>query len=91
LAIILKQRVRSRRNADKLLHGDMGALVGGIKGVCDTMTRNGKLVKVEIIKESERGEGADVTSRLHFKDGSTNDDHEPLIKVNGDWKISTGD
>ena len=77
-------------DADKLIDGELGALSGGIKGVCDKMTRSGELVSVEVIRQSERGEGADVTSKLHFKDGSTSEDHEPLIKVNGDWKITSG-
>jgi Domain of unknown function (DUF4878) len=77
-------------DAQQFLQGTIGALAGGIKGICDKGTRNGTLSSVEILTESTRGEGADVTARLHYKDGSTNDDHESLVKVDGDWKIALG-
>jgi len=68
----------------------LGALAGGWKGAWDKTTRNGTIQKIEILKEEVRGEGATVHFRIHFKDGKTKDDDEPLIKENGQWKITIG-
>ncbi len=78
-------------DAQKLLHGDLGAMAGGVKGACDKMTQGGTMTSVEILNETIRGEGADVNSRLHFKNGSTSEDHEPMVKEKGEWKIAAGD
>ncbi len=66
------------------------AIAGGWKGVWDKTTRNGTIHEIEILKEEVRGEGATVYFRIHFKDGKTKDDDEPLIKEGGQWKITIG-
>jgi len=68
----------------------LGALAGGWKGSWDQTTRNGTIQRIEILKEEVRGEGATVHFRIHFKDGKTKDDDEPLIKEGGQWKITIG-
>jgi len=78
-------------DAQKFIRGDMGALAGGIKTLCDKGTKNGTLSSVEILSESIKGEGAEVGIRLHFKDGSAEEDTAQLIKVAGDWKIGLGE
>lgn len=70
--------------------GALGALVGGTKGIWDKMTRNGEIDRIEILEEKIRGEGAEVRFKIHFKDGRTKDDDEPLIKEDGKWKITVG-
>lgn len=72
------------------MKGGLGALAGGMKGAWDKTTRNGTIEKIEIIDEGVRGESATVKFRIHFKDGKTKDDDEPLIKENGQWKITIG-
>jgi hypothetical protein len=69
-----------------LINGQLGAMAGGMQGFCDDSTRKGTLQRVEILKVEVRGEGARVYYRLHFKDGSTKEDHDDLIKENGAWK-----
>jgi hypothetical protein len=69
-----------------LINGPLGAAAGGMKGLCDKQTRKGALPRVEILKENIRGEGATVDYRLHFKDGTTKEDHDDLIKEDGQWK-----
>ena len=61
-----------------------------LKGVWDLATRNGTIQKIEILKEEVGGEEATVYIKLYFKDGSTKEDCEPLIKENGVWKITAG-
>lgn len=64
-------------------------ILGGIKGYCNERTENGTLVKLDILKEYVRGEGATVLVKLTFKDGSTISNCKiPLVKENGVWKIS---
>jgi len=72
------------------MKGGLGALAGGMKGMWDKTTRDGTIDRIEILKEDVRGEGAKVLFRIHFKDGKTKDDDEPLIKENGQWKITIG-
>ena len=78
-------------DSQRLLHGDLGAMAGGVKGVCDKMSRNGTIASVEVTNEVIRGQGADVTSTLHFKDGSSTSDHEPMVREGGNWKIAPGE
>ena len=72
------------------MKGGLGALAGGMKGVWDEATRNGTIQNIEILREEVRGEGTTVYFRIHFKDGTTKDDDKPLIKENGQWKITIG-
>ena len=69
-----------------LINGPLGALAGGMQGLCDQQTQKGALQPVEILKVDVRGEGARVYYRRHYKDGSTKEDHDDLIKENGEWK-----
>jgi hypothetical protein len=75
-------------DAINAIKSDLGALAGGMKGVWDKTTRNGTIQMIEILKEEVRGEGATVYFRIHFKDGKTEDGNEPLIKEDGQWKIT---
>lgn len=53
----------------------------------DKFTRFGKIERIEILKEVVRGERADVSFKIHFKDGETKEDRDILIKEGGQWKI----
>jgi hypothetical protein len=59
-----------------------------LQKAADEDTRNGTIVKVEILKEEIRGEEAKVHYRIHYKDGQTKDDDASLIKEKGEWKLS---
>jgi hypothetical protein len=73
----------------KTIDGDLGALAGGMKGICDDETRNGTITNVEIKSEDVRGEGAVVIANIHFKDGNTKEaDKSELIKENGVWRLA---
>jgi len=74
----------------KLVQSDLGALAGGMKGIWDKETRNGTIESIETVAEEIRGEGASVHIRIHFKDGSSKEDDEPLVKEGGQWKLTTG-
>jgi len=77
-------------DALEVTKGELGQLAGGLRLVWDIATKDGTIDRIEITEETIRGEGAIVKFRLHFKDGSTRDDYEPLIKEGGVWKIAIG-
>ena len=59
-----------------------------VKSLCNTITKEGKIKNVEILKEDIRGERATVTARILFADGTSNaSDITQLIKEKGQWKV----
>ncbi len=74
----------------KAMKGELGLLAGGLKGTLDKATRNGTIARIEILDEKIRGEGATVDFIIHFKDGKTKKESEPLIKEEEGWKITIG-
>lgn len=81
--------------AEQYLSADVSAAIekqwenrGGMKAAWDSETRNGAIEKIEILQEDIRGDQATLYFRLHFKDGSTRDDHGPLMKQGSVWKIA---
>jgi hypothetical protein len=77
-------------DAKAFLKGELGQLAGGFKGIVDKMTKNGTIVSVDIEREQIRGEGATVTGKVSYKDGSSEEKGESLIKENGSWKLTVG-
>jgi hypothetical protein len=63
------------------------SMAGSFKGHCDDVTEEGTLVKVEIVSEKVRGEGAIVNFKFHYKGGKSEDGHEELSKQDAGWKI----
>jgi hypothetical protein len=63
-------------------------LASGIKDVWDKKTRNGIIDGIEIIQEDVQGEKATIALRLYFNDGYISDEHECLIKEDGQWKMT---
>lgn len=63
--------------------------LGSFQSVCDSMTKNCTVEKVEIVSESVVGEGATVVVEVNFKDVQipTNKTLK-LVKENGIWKIN---
>jgi len=77
-------------DALEVMKGDLGALIGGLKGYLDKQTRGGTIEKIEITDETIRGEGSTVYFVINYKNGGTKDAYEHLIKENGVWKITIG-
>ncbi len=63
------------------------ALAGSLKGYCDQITEEGTLVRLEIIGEKVRGEGARVTYNFHFKGGRSEPGEESLVKTDAGWRL----
>jgi len=73
----------------KLIHGDLGAMAGGIKHVCDEASKGGMIDSIDVKSEKIRGEGATVIADIHFKDKSVKaDDKSELVRENGAWKLA---
>lgn len=63
--------------------------MGSLQSVCDSMTDNGTVEKVEIVSEKIVGEGATVDIKVIFKDVQIPIYKKlKLIKENGMWKIN---
>lgn len=60
---------------------------GDIQVMMDHVSRNGKIKKIEILKEEIRGEGAKVEFILHFEKDKEKESLD-LIKEDGVWKIN---
>lgn len=63
---------------------------GGLKAYCDARTKNATMATVEIVQEDIRGEGATVTARIAFKDGSSTDSVTDLVRAGNEWRIAVG-
>ncbi len=70
------------------MKGPLGAMAGGVKGIWDKETRNGTIDKIEILGETIRGEGGRVHIRVTFKDGKNKEDHVPVIREKGEWRMT---
>lgn len=79
-------------DADKAIKGDLGQMAGGFKHICDRDTKDGTIVRIDIVKVDIRGEGATVIADIFYKDGSSKKgDKTDLIKEKGSWKITIGE
>jgi len=79
-------------DSKKLVHGELGALAGGMQGICKINTRDGTYIGIDIKSETIRGEGAVVVSDIHYKDKDDKlGDKSSLVRENGSWKISTAE
>lgn len=74
----------------KVAEGDLGALAGGLRGMWDEITRNGTIREIEVLSEEVRGEGATVRFKIHYEDGRTKNEDEPLVQEDGQWKLDVG-
>jgi hypothetical protein len=81
--------------AEKYLSSDAKAaiqeateLAGGIKDVWDRRTHNATIVGIEIDRQDVEGERATIAILIHFKDGSSSNQHESLVKEGGQWKLT---
>jgi Domain of unknown function (DUF4878) len=87
------QEMLSEGARNVYVNSERGQGAGGIRGICDQITKNGSIAKVVIVKEEIRGEGAVVTADVTFKDGSSvkgDQNPIPLMKEEGAWKLTLG-
>jgi hypothetical protein len=64
--------------------------LGSVQSVCDSMTKNCTVEKIEIVSEKIVGEGATVDVKVNFNNEimPTTNKTLKLIKENGVWKIN---
>jgi hypothetical protein len=74
--------------ANRVLSRHIGAVDGGMRGICDEETRHGHLQKVEILQQERRGELAQVRYMLHYADGSAIEESQALVVKHWVWKIA---
>jgi len=73
--------------ANRVLTRHLGAVDGGLRGVCDEETKQGHLQKVEILQQEVRGEAAQVRYMLYYADGSAAEESQGLVVRHWVWKI----
>jgi len=74
--------------ANWVLTRHIGTVDGGLRGICDEVTKQGHLQKVKIIQQEVRGELAQVRYMLYYADGSTIEESQGLVLKHWVWKIA---
>jgi len=74
--------------ANWVLTHHIGAVDGGLRGICDEVTKQGHLQKVKIIQQEVRGELAQVRYMLYYADGSALEESQGLVLKRWVWKIA---
>lgn len=74
--------------ANRVLRGHIGAVDGGLRGICDEETKRGHLKKVEILREEVRGGLAQIRYMLYYADGSAIEETQGLVVKHWVWKIA---
>lgn len=55
--------------------------------VMDQVTRNGTIMRIEILDERHMGDRAWVDVRLHYEDGSSQKYNAGVVQEDGEWKV----
>ena len=74
--------------ANQVLTRHLGAVDGGLRGICDEETRQGHLRSVEVLQQEIHGGLADVRYKVSYADGSTIEGRQGLVFKRGVWMIS---
>ena len=74
--------------ANRVLTRHIGAVDGGLRGICDEETKQGHLQRVEILQEEVRGDVAQVRYMLYYADGSALEETQGLVVKHWVWKIA---
>ena len=74
--------------ANRVLTRHIGAVEGGLRGICDEATKQGHLQRVEILQQEVRGEVAQVRYMLYYADGSAIEESQGLVVKHWVWKIA---
>ena len=74
--------------ANRVLTRHVGAVDGGLRGICDAETKRGHLQKVEILQQEVRGEVTQVRYMLYYADGSAIEESQALVVKHWVWKIA---
>jgi hypothetical protein len=74
--------------ANRVLTRHIGAVDGGLRGICDEATKQGHIQKVEVVQQEVRGEVAQVRYMLYYADGSALEESQGLVVRHWVWKIA---
>jgi hypothetical protein len=66
----------------------IGAVDGGLRGICDEVTKQGHLQRVEVLQQEGHGELAQVRCMLYYADGSAIEERQGLVLKRWVWKIA---
>jgi len=74
--------------ANRVLMRHIGAVDGGLPGICEEETKQGHLQKVEILHQEFHGDLAQVHYRLYYADGTAAEESQGLVLRHWTWKIA---
>jgi hypothetical protein len=74
--------------ANRVLSRHIGAVDGGLRGICDEETNQGHLQRVGVLQQEVHGELAQVRYMLYYADGSTTEESQGLVLRRWGWKIA---
>lgn len=74
--------------ANRALTRHIGAVDGGLRGICDEVTKQGHLQRVEVLQQEVHGELAQVRYMLYYADGSTIEESQGLVLKRWAWEIA---
>jgi hypothetical protein len=74
--------------ANRVLTRHIGAVDGGLRGICEEETKQGHLQRVEVLQQEVRGELAQVRYMLYYADGSAIEESQGLVLKRWAWKIA---
>lgn len=74
--------------ASRALTRHIGAVDGGLRGICDEVTKQGHLQRVEVLQQEVHGERAQVRYMLYYADGSTIEESQGLVLKRWAWEIA---
>lgn len=74
--------------ANRVLTLHIGAVDGGLPGICEEETKQRHLQRVEVLHEEIHGDLAQVRYKLYYADGSSIEDSQGLVVRHWVWKIS---
>ena len=74
--------------ANRVLTRHIGAIDGGLRGICDEATKQGHLQRIDIVQQQVSGELAQVRYTLYYADGSAIEESQGLVVKHWVWRIA---
>ena len=74
--------------ANKVLSRHIGAVDGGLRGICDEETKHGRLQKVEVLQQEVHGKLAQVRYMVYYADGIAIEETQGLVVKHWVWRIA---
>ncbi len=75
------------KKALEQMHSVMARLAGGHEKLWDGWTKNGTIIRIDILKEDIQQDKATVRYKLHYQNSSVKEDEDDFVLEDGQWKF----